>query len=248
MKNIKHAFFMCLGMFTSIPCPYRPWDEEARPMMTACLPAVGLIVGVLWALGAALARLILPGTLAAAAMASLPFLLTGFMHLDGFMDTADAVLSWRDREERQKILKDVHCGSFAVVCLALLLLGMFAAANDALKGDLRALVLIPAVSRCMSAFCVTALKPIGHSEYAGMHRSVVTPLTALILLALSFLIGMIWLGAKTGLILLAVVLGYSAAMLQAGRSLGGVSGDLAGYSLSIGELCGLAVLAMLTVR
>ena len=94
MKLIR-AFFMCLGMFTALPCPYRPWDEEARGLMTSCLPAVGLVVGALW-YGLSLAgRALLPEALAAALTTALPLLLTGLIHLDGFMDTADALLSWR---------------------------------------------------------------------------------------------------------------------------------------------------------
>ena len=115
MKRTFKAFFMCLGMFSSIPCPYRPWDEDARSIMTACLPLVGAVIGVIWWLASALAGIIAPAPLAAAVIAAMPFLLTGFMHLDGFMDTSDAVLSWRPLEDRLRILKDSHTGAFAVV-------------------------------------------------------------------------------------------------------------------------------------
>ena len=94
MKLI-YAFFMCFGMFTSIPCPYRPWNEDAREWMTACLPMVGAVIGGLWYTLACAANAFLPAMLRAAAIAAIPLLLTGFMHLDGFMDTADAILSWR---------------------------------------------------------------------------------------------------------------------------------------------------------
>lgn len=242
--KIIHAFFMCLGMFSSIPCPYRPWDEDARGLMTACLPLVGAVVGVFWYALALLGRTILPEYLSAALIAALPFLLTGFMHLDGFMDSTDALLSWRPLEQRQKILKDVHCGSFAVVGVVLLMLGMFAAACDTDTTKLKALILIPVVSRCLSAFCVTFLKPIGHSEYATLSRSLSTPMTATVILVLTLLTGWIWLGASTALTLLATVVGYVCAMAWAVRTLKGVSGDLAGYALCIGELCGLAALAV----
>lgn len=243
MKVIR-AFFMCLGMFSAIPCPYRPWDEDARSLMTACLPVLGAVIGALWYLIAVLARAILPEMLGASLVAAAPFLLTGFMHLDGFMDSADALLSWRPLEQRQKILKDVHCGSFAVVAVVLLAIGMFAAASDAMPGDLRTLVLIPAASRCMSAFCVTALKPIGHSEYAAMNKNFATPAAAAVMLLIAFVTGGVWIGANAVLSLAAVVFGYAAAMIWASRTMDGVSGDLAGYSLCVGELCGLAALSI----
>lgn len=243
MKIIK-AFFMCLGMFSAIPCPYRPWDEDSRGLMTACLPLVGAVIGALWYALSMLGRAFLPENLCAAVIAALPFLLTGFMHLDGFMDSSDALLSWRPLEQRQRILKDVHCGSFSVVAVVLLMLGMFAAAGDAMKGDLRTLILIPAASRCMSAFCVTMLKPIGHSEYAALNRSMGTPLAAMVMLPLTMAIGWLWLGGAAAISIIAVVAGYAAAMAWAAHIMQGVSGDLAGYSLCIGELCGLAALAI----
>lgn len=243
MKIIR-AFFMGLGMFTALPCPYRPWDEDARGLMTACLPLIGAVIGALWYALALAGRTLLPAALASALIAALPFLLTGFMHLDGFMDACDALLSWRPLEQRQKILKDVHCGSFSVVALALLMLGMFAAASDALQADLRTLVVIPAASRCLSAFCVSTLRPIGHSEYAQVVRTAGTPAATLLMLALTFAAGGVWIGARCILALSAVVVGYALAMHFAARTLKGVSGDLAGYALCIGELCGLIAIAI----
>lgn len=244
MKVIR-AFFMCLGMFSAIPCPYRPWDEDARALMTACLPLVGAVIGALWYAFSMLGCAVLPETLCAALIAALPFLLTGFMHLDGFMDTVDALMSWRPLEERQKILKDVHCGSFAVVGVVLLMIGMFAAACDARIADLRTLVLIPVASRCMSAFCVTALRPIGHSQYTALNRSAATPIAAGVMLLLTLVVGGIWISARAAVCLSAVAAGYALAMAAAVRALKGVSGDLAGYSLCVGELCGLIALAIL---
>ena len=64
------------------------------------------------------------------------------------------------------------------------------------------------------------------------------------MLALTLLAGALWLGWSAVGPLLAVAAGYSAAMLCAMRSLRGVSGDLAGYALCVGELCGLAAMAI----
>ena len=244
MRIIK-AFFMCMGMFTALPLPWRPWDEDARSQMTSCLPIVGLVVGALWYALALLGGLFLPENLLAALIAALPSLLTGFMHLDGFMDTADAMLSWRPLEKRIRILKDVHCGSFSVVAVVLLMLGMFSAATDAAGADLRMLIFIPAASRCLSAFFVSAFRPIGHSEYAAMKHGFATPAAALIMLVAAFAGGCFWLGLSAVICLAAVVVGYCAAMYWCVRTLKGVSGDLAGFSLCVGELSGLIALAVI---
>ncbi|MBR6006218.1 MAG: adenosylcobinamide-GDP ribazoletransferase [Clostridia bacterium] len=127
MKQWFYAFSMAWGMFLAIPNPFPKWDEAARERMLVCLPFVGVIVGGVWALAAWITGLIaLPRAVAALLLAALPWLLTGFIHLDGFSDVCDAMLSRRDLPERQRILKDPHCGAFGVICLVLLILAQFA--------------------------------------------------------------------------------------------------------------------------
>ena len=43
---------------------------------------------------------------------------------------------------------------------------------------------------------------------------------------------------------LAAAVGYGAALWYACRQLGGMSGDVSGFALTLGELCGLAVLTL----
>ena len=194
--HLTRAFFMCLGMFTSIPCPYRPWDEEARDWMLVMLPMVGLVIGVLWLGLGALGAWLLPG-IAAALIAALPWLLTGFIHLDGYMDTCDALLSWRPLEKRLEILKDSHTGAYAVVGLALLTLFSYDAARG-MGPDLRALLFIPVVSRCGSALSVLTLKPIVHSEYAKMQGQAIQRLAVFTLWLITVVACALWLGQPAG--------------------------------------------------
>ena len=46
---------------------------------------------------------------------AVPLLVTGGIHLDGFMDTTDARSSYGDMEKKLAILKDSHVGAFAVI-------------------------------------------------------------------------------------------------------------------------------------
>ena len=54
-------------------------------------------------------------------------LLTGALHLDGLMDSCDALFAFTSAERRLEILHDSHVGSFAVVGAATLLLTKYAA-------------------------------------------------------------------------------------------------------------------------
>ena len=244
MKRFWNAFCMCYGMFTALPCPCRPWDEDARDMMLVCLPIVGALLGLLWAGLGALGMAWLTPALRSALIAALPWLLTGFIHLDGYMDTCDAILSWRPLEQRLRILKDVHTGAFAVVGLGLLMMFSHSAAMGLEWSDLRALLFVPVVSRCGSAFCVLTLQPIGHSEYAATSGKSAQQIAVAAMWMIAMALCAVWL--KGRVIVLAVeTLAYALAMLWGYRTLEGVSGDVAGFALSVGECAGLIALANL---
>jgi len=242
--KLVQAFFMCFGMFTAIPCPWRPWNEDARDSMLVMLPGVGLVIGFVWLALAWLGRWLLPG-ISAALLAALPWLLTGFIHLDGYMDTCDAILSWRSLEKRLEILKDSHTGAYAVVGLMLLALFSYDAARTVTAQDplnLRVLLFIPVVSRCGSALSVLSLKPIGHSQYSGMEGRTAQRLAVCAMWLVALALCALWLHGKA-VVLLIETLAYAVAMAWAFRTLEGVSGDVAGFALSVSECVALAALA-----
>ncbi len=249
MKKCFRACMMCMSMFCAIPCPWKGWDEDARPLMTLFLPVVGLFIGLIWALAAyASARLGLPSLVRGALLCACPFLLTGGMHMDGFLDVTDAVKSWRDLDERRRILKDPNVGSFAVIAGVLLVvaqLALLASARDAASPF--TLTLIAVVSRTVAGLCVTVLRPLNTSEYAGTYRRGVkrshVAVFAAVLVCVTAL-GFVLLG-RYGFAAPAVILGYLWYLRRGFRSLDGMSGDISGYALTFGELCGVAVYALL---
>ena len=249
MKRYLHALAMCMSTFCALPSPFRIWDEDARPLMSLFLPLVGLLTGGLWTLTAYLTRpLALPPLVCGAVLCAFPFLITGGIHMDGFMDVVDAVKSRRPLEERRKILKDPHVGSFAVLASILLITVQFALFASAKSGaNLFALILIAVASRTVAALCVSLLRPMPTSEYSGAYRRGVNkPQTVVLfaILALCIALGFVFSG-KYGFAPLAVTAGYLLSAFFAFRSLGGMSGDVSGYALTVGELCGIAVYALI---
>ena len=244
MKTYLHAFAMCQSMFCAIPCPWRVWDEKARDRMLLFLPLVGLELGALWALLAwGCAALGVPGPVRALVLTAFPYLATGYIHLDGFMDVTDAVKSCRSPERRREILKDSHVGSFAVIYLAWVLLTQFAL-NLAGEGPVWLLALIPGVSRCCSALAVEALPPMSTSQYAQREKNRVR--IALLLGMLLVFAGLGFLAwGKYGFALVGCLTGCGLALRRGYRSLGGMNGDIAGYSLTMGELAAVAVWTLL---
>ena len=240
MSNWIYGFFMAWGMFLTIPCPKKIWRESARRKMLACLPLIGLIVGGIWALCAWLGSF-LPQPLAALLCAAAPWLITGFMHLDGYMDVCDAVLSRRDLETRQRILKDSHCGAFAVICLALLVLCQWAVFLSAEALPRWPLTLIPAASRACAALAVLTLRPMSTSQYSAMTRGgAPVVFAAIVLAAVCGLSVLLW----DSFAPLAAAVCYWLAAWYAFRQLDGMSGDVSGFALTIAELGGAAVLVL----
>lgn len=249
MKKHITAFFMAWGMFCAIPCPFRHWDEKTRGWMLVYLPVIGLLTGAVWTLAAWLfGHMGWDGFLPACVLMLLPFLLTGFLHLDGFMDCCDAILSRRDLETRQKILKDSHVGSFAVICAALLFLTEFAAFCDMDWTENRfGLLFLPMAVRAVAALCVRYRKPMQTSQYAGQYEQEKTKAQGVcmtVLLALSTALPVLLIG-RAGCACVLGVLGSSLAAWLASRNLGGMSGDVSGFAVTVGELCGILYLAIL---
>ena len=82
-------------------------------------------------------------------MMTFTLLLTGGLHLDGLMDTCDAIFSHRDRETRLKILSDTHAGSFAVMGCVVLIMAKTLLFSElfTFSVSISSLALIPVYSR-----------------------------------------------------------------------------------------------------
>lgn len=239
---------MAWGMFCALPCPYPRWREDARPLMTVFLPVIGLLIGGLWALAAWGLSFLQLGLFSAVLLTALPWLLSGMIHLDGFMDCFDAIFSRRDLPRRQEILKDSHVGSFAVIGLVLLCSASVAVLYERGTADLwRSLLLLPAGSRCICALAVQNAKPMGHSQYAGSFREnrKKSHSTAVLAILFGLLLCAGFAGISVLLPLLITGLATFFAVLWGKKQLGGMSGDVSGMALTVGEFCGLVSLLFL---
>ncbi len=248
MKLVLTAFFMAWGMFWIVPCPVKRWDERARIGMLLFLPLYGLLIGAVWSLCALVREQFIPGLPGAALLTAVPFVLSGFIHLDGYMDCADAVLSRRDLETRRKILKDSHVGSFAVVALALLfLLGFSSLAEGGLGKRIWLLPFLCAVPRAFSIGAVLVCRPIPGSSYERMFSGGVSANARIaagaILLILTAL--PLFLFGKAGLCVLWGLIGTALTVAYVRHDLDGMSGDVSGAGITVGELCGLLALSLM---
>lgn len=261
--NFITAFFMAWGNFITLPCPYKKWDNKLKNLMLSMLPSVGAVISVLFILiNLAAVKLRVPDMVTAIIVEFYIFYIHGFMHLDGFMDCTDAIMSRRPLEDRQRIMKDPTVGSFAVGMVCFLLLGWFACYYTVLSTYpmlIYAVAFVPIISRSGAGAQVLTYKPIGHSQYVEDYKQegrfklklVLAVQEALYLVAfLALMVRVEGIDStfifKTTCILAAAGCATEIAGMHARKQLGGMSGDIAGYSIVWGELAGVAAAAIAT--
>jgi adenosylcobinamide-GDP ribazoletransferase len=119
---------------TRLPVPVNlQYDDALFRRSVVFYPLVGTVLGLLLSLaGWLLQRYLLPAELfsggigssgvTAALLLVLWVAMTGALHLDGLMDTADGIFSHRPRAQMLEIMKDSRVGAMGVVACVLLLL------------------------------------------------------------------------------------------------------------------------------
>ena len=118
--RILRTIAVTFAQYSRIPMPHFEWKEEDMKYSMSAFPCVGAVIGLIYVLVYILCcRFAVPVTAAALLMSAVPVLVTGGFHIDGFMDVSDALSSYGSREEKLRILKDPHIGAFAVIRFAL---------------------------------------------------------------------------------------------------------------------------------
>lgn len=183
-------------------------------------------------------------TLAADVLAvALLVFLTGALHVDGLMDTADGLFCHRDKEQRLSIMKDSRVGAMGVTAAVCVLLFKIAFLFEIpMPEKLFFLMLAPAVGRLAMVFCMIyypyARKKGGLGEIFNKNAKKIHLLISIILV----MVGSVFLLGIYGLIFLAVGLMFSAALAwYISGKLGGLTGDTYG---AIGETTETVVLVM----
>lgn len=235
-KSLCH----CIAMFTVLPCPMLQWEDKLRPMMTAMLPFVGLLLGGFWiGIGYLCEVVPLSPLVRGAVLCLFPWYFTGFLHLDGFMDCCDGILSRRDLETRKKIMKDPNCGAFSVISLFALGLIQFSAfASLPTTTQLLPLLWVATIPRCLSALAVLKLPSMSGSQYQEMSGK--SGAIAFGWLLFVFVLALCLLSGSASVICgLFALVGWVLACGQGYRNFNGMSGDISGYAICIGEVCGV---------
>ena len=157
MRRLWNSFKIAFAMYSKIPMPRADWEKENMRYMMCFFPLIGVVIGAVMVLWSQAACWLEAGTLLrSVGYVLIPVLVTGGIHLDGLLDTADALSSYQTRERKLEILKDSHVGAFAVItacCYFLACLGIWSELGEE---QVRLLAGGYVLSRTFSGLAVTA--------------------------------------------------------------------------------------------
>lgn len=235
------ALMIAFSMYSKIPMPAFLWEEKDRKRAMCFFPLIGAVAGALFYGAFRLLEYKGVGTaLSAAVLTAIPLLVTGGIHMDGFLDTCDARASYGDKEKKLQILKDTHTGAFAVISGILYLLFYFSACTELTKPMAGAAAAGFILSRALSGFAVVTFSEArAHGMLADFMKDAHKKLVAVTMIAFGAGAAclMVGFGGRYGLLAvisaMAVFFYYRRVALL---EFGGVTGDLAGYFLQLCEL------------
>ncbi len=253
LKTFAGSLSIAFSMYSKIPMPKTEWTKERMPYVLCFFPLIGLVMGVILCIleyaavllgfGGGSVIYIVIGVI-------LPLIVTGGIHMDGYMDVTDARSSFTDIDNKLKILKDPHIGAFAVIgCV--IYTGIYAAAFSILP--LYAIPVIGAVyvaERALSALSVVTFTKartdglaVQFSESANKF-DVMNTSFIYIILCIAFLFIYCGVIITAGMVLTGILV-FMYYRHMAYKEFGGITGDLCGYFLQLTELVFLIVLDIL---
>lgn len=255
--NLWYSFLIAFAMYSRVPVPTVEWTKERMRYVFCFFPMIGALCGAgvwVWLFLAGKAGF----SPAAAGLigTAVPVVFTGGIHMDGFLDTVDALSSYGDREKKLEILNDPHTGAFAVTggCVYLLCYGglmirwaEMVMENGGFPKIFPSLALGAAfvMERAFSGLSVASFPCAKGTGLAYAFSDSAQKKTVRLFLA-------VWLSACAAFLIWqggAVGWGVSAAQTavffwyycMAKKKFGGITGDLAGWFLQISEIASLFV-------
>ncbi len=212
---------------------------------TIFFPLIGLLIGSILGLLYFVTSFYFTSFTASAVIVVGEIVLTSGLHLDGFIDTIDALASGKDREATLAIFRDIHTGAKSVLAVFALLLGKFVLVAEFHPPIIYPLLLtMPVIGRWIQ---VGAMALFPYAREAGLGTGFINNIgpwhllaaTLFTLVATGCLLGI---PGLTGMVLIGIM-AYGCAVLLS-RRLGGLVGDIYGAFGEVGEVFLLLLMAV----
>lgn len=246
MKTMWNSFKIAFSMYSKLPMPKSEWSEKNLSYAMIYFPWIGGLIGAIiygifclkeWC---EVQRLGISDITFTVLMVVVPVLVTGGIHMDGFMDTQDALSSYQSKERRLEILKDPHAGAFAVLSCTLYFLCYIGIYASLTERSVRVTTIGFILSRTLSGLSVVSFPRAKKDGLAVTFAENAAKKTVRIVLG-------VYLIVLCGVLIIAGKSAGIAAIVTAGavflyyyrmsvRNFGGITGDLAGYFLQMCEI------------
>lgn len=247
--NWLESFVIAFSMYSRIPMPLMEWTETGMQYALCFFPMIGIVIGAVVCAFVWISDRAGLGKIAVCCIGTaLPLLITGGIHMDGFLDTTDAHSSFADREKKLEILKDPNTGAFAVIGCGVYLLLYVSAWSELRAGAFPAAGSIYVMTRALSGWSVVGFPKARKNGLASTFASGSRERTVKRTMILWWILGWTFLVYFAGWIP-AVLLAAAELLVfwhyhrMAMKEFGGMTGDLAGYFLQSAELVMYLVLA-----
>lgn len=143
------SFLIALQFLTSFPIKFKSeiTDKELAKSM-AYFPLVGFVIGIVLALAYNIFNLVFPHGVNCAFILALNVIITGGLHIDGFIDTFDGLASGGDRRKILEIMREGRPGAIGIAAAILLFLAKYALLVSLPKGTIEiSLIAMATLSR-----------------------------------------------------------------------------------------------------
>lgn len=249
LKHLYGDFLTAFQFLTRIPVSSNAvWAPDAFGRSVKFFPLIGGLIGLILAgtaygvqfYGAGKA----PVHVLAAGLIIIEIVITGALHCDGLMDTADGLFSGRSRERILEIMKDSRIGAFGAISFCLFILFKYSLLVDIPANALiTAMFVMPVAGRIAVVTAITGFPYIRAEglgkNFAGGDGKKTVWIAGALALGLVAPFGRMALAAlAAGLIAALLVARYAAARL------GGMTGDVYGAVLELSEVAALSVFCL----
>ncbi|XMB85781.1 adenosylcobinamide-GDP ribazoletransferase [Mycoplasmatota bacterium WC44] len=246
MKTIYQSFQIAISFFTVLPVfKHYEWTSKRMRYVPIMMGIVGLIIGCLTALIYVLLgrfNFEFSELITTVILVSFFTYITGGLHIDALMDSADAHFSRRDIERKLEIMVDSRVGAFAVMSLffymIILLLTVFLFVS--LKLSYIYLIFIPIYSRMLAGLMNYRFKYAKEDGLARIYGEALKKKDQIVIfvnyIICSGLLFYITASIISLVLPLISILSYHYYFRFTKKNFGGITGDLLGNYILLSEL------------
>ena len=224
-----------IGFLTVLPIPRRS-AETFSPSAAMYFPLVGLLIGILLAAGD-LAVQTFPLLVRSILVVGLWLVVTGALHLDGWIDACDAMAPGLSPEKARAAMRDPRAGAMGVGGAFLLLATKWAALTSLVDSRGVWIILAALTGRWVVSMMLVlgpsdgAQEGLGAQVAGGLHARHAFVASSIMVLSLSFIRPLTW---AVAIAACCIACGALALMLR--RRVGSLTGDGYGAMVELSEV------------